>query len=139
MTGYWHIVAISAGIGFLTVYFNSYSFIIGFFLWLCYLFYDLRIGKIPVIVSLVVYVFFILYIPSINDENKIIQPYNEHLLGKIVSPITVTEKIVQFHFREMHTNNKLLVSYFPDDHEITEASKTSQLKHGALCSIHGNI
>lgn len=142
--GYWHFTAISVAISFLTIYFHNYWFLIGFLLWLFYLYYYHLLGRVPIVVSLIFYIFFTVYIPA-PDKDETTQHNNiptmkEILLtGQIIQPVEYSSKKVEFLFRDKQTEKNISVVFFPDEAPLHSDHHYSSLKYGAACSITGKL
>ncbi|MBM7597905.1 competence protein ComEC [Virgibacillus halotolerans] len=139
MKGYWHFAAIAATMSMLTILFDSYWFVAGFFLWLFYLYYDDRLGKVPLFISLTCFLLFSLHIPSITADDSHTQTFtSSQIAGEIVSPIDSTEQKLDFVFADEQSKSKLLVVYFPDEEAPQNALEINpSLKYGASCVIAG--
>jgi competence protein ComEC len=139
--GYWHFAAIAATMSILTVLFDSYWFVFGFFLWLSYLYYDRRLGKLPFFISLASFLLFSLHIPPItaNDsQTDTFPPSNSSLSGKIVSPIHFTDQKIDFILEDDQSNSKLLIVYFPEKQTPRNVLEINpSLKYGASCVMAG--
>jgi len=138
--GYWHIPALASVAAVCSIYFEVYWFMIGFFLWLCYLFYSERLGRIPIFVSLISFFFFLLYIPS--PETAISPQSNSPektmpVTGKIVKPVSITSQKLEFIVEEQQTAEKILILHFPEKGKLN--SDIKQLKYGANCTIYGEM
>lgn len=140
MKGYWYIVAISVGASALTVIHNNYFYIIGFFLWLFYLFYNERVGKLPLIVSLSFFLFFSIYLPSKTSQSEFTVSSNlNYFIGKITSPLKITDQKLEI-ILENNDHEKLLVLYFFNDEQTKiEKIRHSAFKYGATCKATGDI
>lgn len=143
MRGYWHFVALSVLMSTLTIIYDNYWFLFGYFLWLFYLFYHERLGKLPLFISLTFFLFFSFYIPAIeNTSHTVDLSHTEQQIftGKIVRPLTVSDKKVDFLLRDQASGDRSLVIYFPrefDSKSIKE--KYAQFAYGASCEIKGSI
>src|SRR5699024_9941774 len=134
--GYWHIVALSVGMSLLMIIYNNYLIPASFFIWLFLLYYFKRLGKTPLIFSLLFFLIFSVYIP---DKNQIIYEVSfpkesTTLIGEIISPITISRTTISFHFLEQETNTKIQVFHFPD-HDPPYHTEFSTLKYGANCQL----
>lgn len=143
MRGYWHFTAIATAISILTVYSDSYLFIIGFFLWMVYLYYCHQLGKLPIIISFVFLLFFSFYIPGIDinsspDERMLAD--DESFTGKIVRPPSITEKKAEWLLQGEQSNHKTAVVFFPGK-EPTHLSLQyySLFKLGSRCTVKGKL
>ncbi|PAV28999.1 DNA internalization-related competence protein ComEC/Rec2 [Virgibacillus profundi] len=140
MKGYWHFTAISVAIGFLSLYFNSYWALGSLLIWLFYLYYSERLGKVTIILSLAFTLFFITYIPIIDDEAvENYPPEANQLTGRIIGNINATSEKIDFILHDNSSETKLLVFYFPDKEEYNPIENHPDIKHGATCVIHGKI
>ncbi|GGA68828.1 DNA internalization-related competence protein ComEC/Rec2 [Ornithinibacillus halotolerans] len=134
MKGYCYILALSVLCSILTTIFNSIYIGILFLIWISYLFYMKRIGKLLYFVSLFFYIFFSLYVPSIELHQHSITPTELTLHGEITSPITSSNHFLQFEFRENNSNQLIQIMTFDDDNY---SYKTTSIQHGAECQIKG--
>ena len=138
MRGYWHIAALAT----VTSIFGNYLFVIALFLWLIYLFYNERLGKLPLFIALTFFLFFSLYIPTIEKTTS--SPHIENTQqqvfhGKIVRPLLITPSKVDFIMTDETLNQKLLFIYFLNDDEWLNQNKYNDLAYGAKCIINGKI
>lgn len=141
MKGYWHFTAISVAICILAISFNNNWFIVGFFLWLFYLYYFERLGKIPLLVSLAFFLLFMLHIPSIEMNETNINTYSQskQVSGKIAGPIHITPEKIDFHLEDHSSKDKILILFFPDKNNKTPPLENHpSIKYGASCVINGN-
>lgn len=142
MKGKWHIVAICVSISIVTVIFNHYFLLYGCVLWLCYLFYDRRLRKLPLIVSLTFLLFFTFYIPQkdiTTNDNPGFQTKEINISGQINRSVEYTPNKIEFTLKDHLTSHTYLIVSFPpsDDHDIYHDYK--QLKYGATCHIKGTV
>ncbi|ASN05172.1 DNA internalization-related competence protein ComEC/Rec2 [Virgibacillus necropolis] len=141
MKGYWHFLALSVVLSILTVTFDKKSFIIVLLLWLYYLYQHKKIGLGSVFLSLVFYIGFCSYIPSIEDNKDNLsameQAINGEIEGTISSPVKTSAKKIEFVIQERTSNHKLLVSVFKQEKEEWNKNAFNQLKHGATCHLTG--
>lgn len=138
MKGYWHFFALSVLLSILTVIFDEKFFIIILFLWLFYLYKGKRLGLGPILLSLLFYIGFYSYIPSIDSEkNMEEQTINGEIQGIISSPVKTSTKKLEFVLKEKESDSKFLVSAFKQEKEEWDQNELIQLKHGAICHIEG--
>src|SRR5690625_5132670 len=142
MIVYWHIAALATVTSILTIIFGNYLFVIALFLWLIYLFYNERLGKLPLFIALTFYLFFSLYIPTIDKTTS--YPHIENtqqqiFRGKIVRPLLIAPTKVDFIIKDETLNQKLLFIYFLDDDESLNQSKYKELAYGAKCTVNGKV
>lgn len=140
MKGHWHIVAMSVGMTIVTIIYNNVIFLVGAFIWLSLLYYFKRIGKIPLVFSLFLSLYFLYYIPSpemVTSEANLTQG-NQELIGQIISPKIITNKKVDFVFQDKKTEDNIQVIFFLDNNKDPGIDVTS-LKLGASCKINGKI
>ncbi|WP_156291125.1 DNA internalization-related competence protein ComEC/Rec2 [Oceanobacillus salinisoli] len=136
MKGYWHIAALSAVFAVLTIHFNNYGFIVFYIFWLGYLLRDNRLGKLPALVSLTLLLFFLLYIPKVDPiHSQALEKEAESIYGKIISPVSKTDKKIEFTFQEKGSGDKLFILHFPDQYKLMP--DIQQLKYGAKCVVEG--
>src|SRR5699024_325796 len=115
MKGYWHFIAISAGIGALFIIYGNYCFIIGFLAWLFYLYLFRGLGWIKVLCSCLAFLFFMYYIPSLDTPSTPLISdieIDSPMSGIIKAPLKETPSYIQFVFQDENTDNKMLVYYF---------------------------
>lgn len=141
MRAYWHIPAIAAVAAILVNMFQVRWLIVAFFVWLYYLFYWKRLGNLPTIVSAASFIFFLFYIPSPAMEQsagmvsgKFVQ---NAYTGKIITPVTVTTKKIEFVMEEQQTKEKILIVHFPKNEQLE--LDIQPLNHGATCMVHGEL
>lgn len=143
MKGYWHFAALSVVVCILTIIFQNYWFVVVLFLWLFYLFYNDRLGKLPILIALTFYLFFSFYIPTIDKTTN--PPYTKNtqeqtFQGKIIRPLSISTVKVDFLIKDDVTNNKRLIIYFPnEDAQDFNEKKYTELAYGAVCKIKGRI
>lgn len=142
MRGYWHFIALSVVISTLTIIYDNYWFVLGYFLWICYLFYHERLGKLPLLISLTFFLFFSFYIPAIEKTpttTDLSSSEPQVFTGKIVRPLMVSERKIDFHLRDQTSGDELLVIYFPRGiSSKSEKEKYEQFAYGASCEITGS-
>lgn len=139
MRGHWHFIAIAVTISFLTISLETFWFSAGLLIWLFYLFYNERIRRLVVLVSIAFFLFFYMYIPDINNVTTAEYPKEiNQISGKITGPIHASNKKVDFKF-ENPSNTSFMIIYFPDEKEQTSINDHSTIKHGAVCTIKGEI
>ncbi|HLS61497.1 MAG TPA: DNA internalization-related competence protein ComEC/Rec2 [Virgibacillus sp.] len=145
MKGYWHVVALSAGMSALSTILMNNWFMIGFLLWLFYLFYTGRLEKIPLITAMAFLVFFTFYIPSKvgvpHPENIQKQPAKDITLeGQLVSPVKMDDHKVEFILQLDDSNQQIMILHFPDrSHSLEPIDKEHSVKHGAICQVTGEL
>lgn len=140
LKGYWHFAALAAGAAIITVYFNNNWLILAFMLWLFYLYFFDRLGKWQIIISLTIFIFYSLYIPSVHDMSPIeLSTETSQYSGTIAGPVKVGDGRVEFTLQENNYNTKLLILYFSnnDNQLVTEHPQISRLNYGATCTIKG--
>ncbi|MEN2465039.1 DNA internalization-related competence protein ComEC/Rec2 [Ornithinibacillus sp. FSL M8-0202] len=136
MNGNWYIPAFAVVCSALSVTFDSILFFLAFIIWLFILFKQQRLGKFPITVSLVVYLTFLLYIPSIDSLKPDTDRSDVTLSGKVIRSPVVTETMLQFDFKADDTQNRMKVRLFnPDRQNPTIAT----IQSGASCQIHGEL
>src|SRR5699024_2476642 len=143
MNGYWHFIALSAGISALIIVFGNYWFVLGFLAWLFYLYVFRGLGWIKVLCSCLAFIFFMYYIPSPDPPST--APSSDMkddfpLSGIIKSPLKETPSYIQFVFQEEGTDNRMLVYYFKhkSDRRIGQVAKMNA-GNGQACEINGTI
>ena len=134
---YWYLIALGAMFSIITKSLNDISYISVFFIWLLYLFYKQRITYITLIATLLSFIIFYFYIPSL-ERPLLEESSNNTFYGKIVSSIERKSTSLQFSFQPFHSDSKYLVIYFFKEDKI-ENEDVSQLKYGAICKIHGEL
>ncbi|MGM8364640.1 DNA internalization-related competence protein ComEC/Rec2 [Virgibacillus sp. W0181] len=138
MKGYWHFTAFAVVCSILTVRFQTNWFAVILLLWLFYLYYLKRLRIIPIVLSLIIYLFFSYYIPSIDSTTPTESDASTEqvLTGKIKSSITTSAKRIAFTFKS-EQNQKLLAVIFLEQEESSKG--INDLKHGATCTIRGEL
>lgn len=143
MRGYWHFTAIAAAMSILTVYFHSYLFIIGFFLWLLFLYYFHRLKKLPIIVSFILLLFFSIYIPDVDTlpfPDGSTAKEDVSFTGKIVRPPSITEKKAEWVMQDDQSHKKIAVIFFPgNETSHLDLKNHSSFKQGAHCTVKGKL
>lgn len=143
MRGYWHIAAFSVVVSIFTIIWQNYWFGIVLFLWLFYLYYQERLGKLHLLIALTFYLFFSLYIPAIDkttDSMDIHESLQQTLQGKIIRPLLIKASNIDFIIHDEVSHQKVLITYFlHNDDDNLMRSKYSELAYGANCKIHGNV
>jgi competence protein ComEC len=143
MKGYWHFVALSVSVGVLAIILGNYWFLAGLFLWLFYLFYNERLRKLPLLITLTFFLFFSTYIPMVDKTSHSTNTnytQQQNFQGKIVRPVLINPKKVDFILQDDLSNQKLLVIYFPDENDQhSHKNKYAHLAYGASCTISGQI
>lgn len=135
-TNYWYLLALGAMFSIITKSVNDVTYVTIFFIWLLYLFYKKRIRLITLIATTLSFIFFYLYIPSIERPQIGEIPSNESYHGKIISPIEQKSNSIQFTFQPFQMKEKFLVIHFYEENNDVDLST---LKYGALCKIQGEI
>lgn len=139
MKGYWYVVACSIGIAGIAVINNQYVFMLILFLWLCYLFYNERLGKLPLIVSLSFSLFFSFYFPTKElAKQTSISTEDHQFTGTISRPLLITEERLEISLIN-HDQDKLLISYFFNDSISESKEAVTSFKYGAVCQVKGEI
>lgn len=135
MKGYWHFVALAVLCSIFTVIFETYVFVVVLLLWFFYLYYWKRVGKIPIILSIIFFLIFLIHLPSIESTPMKASQNNLTSLqrGEIISPIKKTSQTVSFTFKNIQNEKLLATIFYPDEH----VTGSDQLKHGAVCTING--
>lgn len=142
MKGYWHIAALSVVVSICTIIFQNYWFVIALFLWLFYLFYNGRLGKLPLLIALAFFLFFCFYIPTIDKTTNptyINDAQQQTFRGKIIRPLFLSSSKVDFIINDELSDEKLLIIYFPNEEKTLHRSKLKELAYGATCKISGQI
>lgn len=143
MKGYWHFLALSVLLSILTVVFHTKAFIVVLILWLIYLYRRKRLGIGPMLLSLLFYIVFCNYIPSIENEKHLSdkeQAINGEVQGTISSPVkTSSTNKMEFVIHELSSNIKYLVVVFNEENEEWDPNDLKQLKHGSTCQLKGLV
>lgn len=139
MKGYWHIVALSALVAAISVLFEWNLFIL-MFPWLAYLFASHRLKILPLLLSIISYLFFFYYLPQVEADISSQKNSNDStfLQGKIIRSPIIQKNKIELVVEDDTTADKVLVIYFPDEREIP-SNETALLKYGAECIVHGQI
>lgn len=139
MKGYWHIVALSAAFAAISVVLDKNIFIF-IFIWLILLFYDKRLKKLPLLLSIFSFFFFLHHIPQIQSETPPISSptSNQTYIGKISSAPNMNDKKIEFILEEINSGEKIMILHFPDQAESEVGSADfSQVRYGAQCEVSG--
>ncbi|HAM81319.1 DNA internalization-related competence protein ComEC/Rec2 [Ornithinibacillus bavariensis] len=136
MKGYWHIPSISVLFSAFTVIFDSVVFSIVLLLWLLYLYVTRRLGKIPLTLSLTAFLFFTVYFPRIEIVSSPFEPLEMSITGQIITPISNSEKVIQFNVREDKTNQLIKIIYFKQNEN---ESDFFDVQLGASCHLSGEV
>ena len=139
-TNYWYFIALGATFSIISNALDDFTLASLFFLWLLYLCMSNRLSRKIFITTCISFISFYFYLPSINHSPQIASPPNEmnkHISGKIVSPVNIKEKSIQFTFEELHSHHKILVVHFYE--EPLEDEQIESIKYGAACSIIGEV
>ncbi|MFS0672872.1 DNA internalization-related competence protein ComEC/Rec2 [Ornithinibacillus sp. 179-J 7C1 HS] len=136
MKGYWYILAFAAVCSAISIIYNTFFCLILFIIWVLYLNRKKRLGKIPIITSLVVYLMFLLLIPPIESIHFELEPFTTTVTGKIIGSVTSSDTILQFDLKDDKTENLIKVTLFqPDFHH----PDISNIKSGAECTVEGEV
>lgn len=139
MKGYWHLPALATVMSILTVKLHSYIFIIVFLSWLCYLFYQGRLKKVPILLSLTVYMILLYYLPQTSLPQETSPLLTKHSIsGEIVSPPIITEKYTNFILKEHNSKEKIIVYHFFNE-SVVHLNDLSHIKFGASCHLGGTV
>ncbi|QKY69511.1 DNA internalization-related competence protein ComEC/Rec2 [Lentibacillus sp. CBA3610] len=135
MKGYWHIPAFGVAASFLAILFTSKWLLAVFFFWVLYLYYDQRLGKITVLISLTFSIFAYTYIPVLEKPpEEIATSKQSTFTGQVSSSITESESRIAFEFSDDSSDSRFLIVHFKD----AENEETDGLKYGATCTVHGS-
>ena len=137
MKGYWHIVALSALVAGISVLLEWNLFIV-IFIWLAYLFASQRLKILPLLLSLISFLFFYHYFPPVESEvsSEVYSNESSILQGKIIQAPIIQENKIELVVEDHITTDKVMVIYFPEELE-TNPHETISLKYGASCVVHG--
>ncbi|TRM12761.1 DNA internalization-related competence protein ComEC/Rec2 [Lentibacillus cibarius] len=132
MQGYWHFPALGIVSSFLSIMFGYEWIIVLFFFWIIWLYIRHRLGKLSLIVSLAITLFFFFYLPDIEQPvPKLTHDKEQQIFGKITRPVQKTPKKIDFTVTDDVTGNDFFVTYFGDERDGLH------LKYGASCRIAG--
>lgn len=136
LNGKWHIVALAVCVSICTKVFTTYAFIIGYVIWLLWLFHAERLKQLHVILSMLFFALTIYLIPTIDSDSSHIH-FQEHeqITGKIVRALDRKERVFESVIQETHTNTRMQLTYFPKETQDT----ILELPYGASCSVSGRI
>ncbi|WP_245843794.1 DNA internalization-related competence protein ComEC/Rec2 [Oceanobacillus rekensis] len=139
LKGYWHFVAFAAGAAIINVYVNNGWVILAFLLWLFYLYFYERLRVWPIIISLIVFIFFLSYIPQVesHEVKETIPTEEANYKGSISGPVTITEDKLEFVLKESNSEQRLLILHFPKTH--IEPHVINSLSAGAECTVRGTV
>ncbi|AIF43372.1 DNA internalization-related competence protein ComEC/Rec2 [Virgibacillus sp. SK37] len=144
MKGYWYIIPVSVTLSFLTKSLMNYWFLGLFLIWLFYLYHKQRLGMFPILLSLIVSLFFTWYIPSPtqleNASPHLLEKKDHQMIGRITSPIVENRESLQFLLKDKSHDNTVQVVYFNGEHDTASATGLLHtLKYGATCEVKGVI
>ncbi|GAB4073385.1 DNA internalization-related competence protein ComEC/Rec2 [Barrientosiimonas marina] len=136
MKGFWHFPALGVTVAFLTVLFGQKWLLALFVIWLLYLVYYNRLGKLTLLISLAFAMSASIYIPQLEKPQSSSETYpmNEsNFTGEITSPIETSDSRTAFELSDDRSDHTFLVVHFNDAKNIGK-----QLKSGATCTIRGD-
>lgn len=137
MNGKWHIVAFAVCIAICTKVFATYAWILCYFLWLLWIFYDGKINQLQFVVTMFFLSVTIVLIPSIeNTSTKDLSTDTKDISGKIVQPLDRKEHVIESVMQQQTTNERILLTYFPED-QVQE--NALHIPHGATCTVNGKV
>lgn len=139
MKNYWHIVALSTTMSVLMMFMHSIVVLFFFLMWLFYLFIFKRIPLSILIVSLLSFFYFLFYLPSpqaLYSQTVTSDDEPNDYTGKMLTPVSQTDKKIEFLVEIEPTGDKLVVVYFMNDNKLNELS-IDHLKYGAMCTLRG--
>lgn len=144
MKGSWHVVALSVSIAILYIFTQRYMFLLALIGWLVYLVLSKRLRKFPFFISLTFSLFFLAYIPHVNDlSTPTFTSDRVHITGKVIEPLTKTDRKVNFLIRDAATDQKILVVFFPTTEtrkqSLIEQQPFHRVQYGSTCIIQGKI
>ncbi len=139
MKGYWHIPAIASAIAMISIVLER-NLIIFLFLWLVFLYMDHRMKLAPFLISIVCFLFFLHYLPDIDNDSSIYDQYDEtrKVQGKIVEAPTIQENKVEVVLEDLILSEKILLIHFPDDGR-SDGQDAEHLRLGAVCEVEGQL
>lgn len=139
MKGYWHIVALSALAAAISIILEWNLFVV-IFIWLAYLFASHRLKILPLLLSLISYLFFLHYFPPVESEmsSEINSSESTILQGEIIQSPIIQENKVELVVKDDVTTDKVMVIYFPNELEM-DRDETATMKYGANCVVHGKM
>ncbi len=134
MKGYWYVPALGVVSSALSIIYHSNWFIVIFFIWLLVLFSANRLGKLIMLTSIALSIFFFFYIPNLETilQEEVTSSPETDLLGQIASPINESSSKIDFIIKEYTSNKKILIVYYKNEQDINH-----NLKFGATCNIKG--
>ncbi|HEX6593115.1 MAG TPA: DNA internalization-related competence protein ComEC/Rec2 [Bacillota bacterium] len=140
MKGLWHVVALSVSIVILYIFIQQYWILLALIGWLAYLVLRKRLGKLSFFISLTLSLFFLTYIPVIDESSlKPVSTY-EQITGQVIKPLNKTERKINFIIEHASTNENILVLYFLNSEPTPlEQRIFNDIKHGASCDLYGKL
>lgn len=127
----------------LSIHYHTHILFLGLVLWLTCLYYFKRLGKVPILISLTLFLFFTSYVPSLDaveTSSFLNKPTETHTFtGQIIGPVDQTEEKIEFKFQIEDTEDIFLVLYFPEPEETVTSEAVHQLKTGDSCRITGEV
>src|SRR5699024_10207635 len=138
---YWYIIAFSVVIAILSIQLDHLYLSIIFFLWLLFLFYQKKFSPTLLFLCVIVFIFYYHYIPSVNEVASTIDPKIEQQTtfhGKVISSVKETDTKIEFSFKDLQSDTKLLAVYFIDD-SVSVLPNASHISSGSHCNISGSL
>ncbi|WP_047981439.1 DNA internalization-related competence protein ComEC/Rec2 [Ornithinibacillus contaminans] len=136
MKGYWYVADIAALASIFVKMFDNLLFGFGLLIWFVVLYKTNRLGKLPIVISLTCFLFFSYYIPSISTPNTIEESQEMTVTGKISSPVSTTDAVLQFRIRDEQSNQLLQATLF---NPPVNKKEISTIKYGAICQLNGEV
>src|SRR5699024_10587219 len=102
------------------------------------------VKEIPFLHFLTFSLFFLAYIPHVNDlSTPTFTSDRVHITGKVIEPLTKTDRKVNFLIRDAATDQKILVVFFPTTEtrkqSLIEQQPFHRVQYGSTCIIQGKI
>src|SRR5690625_7206628 len=113
-----------------TILMNNW-FMIGFLLWLFYLFYTGRLEKIPLITAMAFLVFFTFYIPSkvgVPPKENIQKQHAKDITleGQLVSTVKIDDNKIESILQLDDSIQQMIIQHFPNNIQSLEPSHNEQ-------------
>lgn len=139
LKNYWYMIAYSVVISIIFLATKQLIIPILFFSWVFYLVIAKRINVFVFGFAFLVFIFSYLYIPSPSPSQTHSESHPEQvsLTGKIIEPIDVSEKKLEFVFQSNELNKKILVVYFKEENDDFTTEAFKDIRYGAFCTVNG--
>lgn len=139
MRGKWHILALAACVAILAKAFEQ-MWVIGLYVvWLCYVWMRLKQQVMLLVLTFITLIFFMLYLPHVDEKPPTIPSLTLPISGKISSHVTITPVKFEFILKEEKTKTAIQVVHFFNSDAIPIEFVQSHIRYGAICKIKGEV